>query len=309
MWGPGPAGHNGGMPQGAVFDPFQLFFGPGGLAGQHGGPHPFGPFGGAGFGMPQAQEPERTGPPRTSAAMLRLLPKIKVTQHDLEKNESPECVICLDDLVLGEPATRIPCGHLFHENCIKDWLKKSNECPVCRYELPTDDAKYEVDRKERMAGRRPRLRLTDLSVKSAQELRRLADYLQVSCVGCLEKSELVDLLAQSGKLEIIPDDGQPAASSSNVATATYTPLARSEPAHGVEERQSGSPPVVESGRQAGSDVPTVPLAQRSVGDLRRLGQRLNISLTGCLEKADLVERIEVSPQYQAEIGQGETYSL
>ncbi|OLP90009.1 E3 ubiquitin-protein ligase [Symbiodinium microadriaticum] len=57
-------------------------------------------------------------------------------------------------------AIRLPCGHLFYEDAVKDWLKKSNEClelglvgPVCRWELPSDDAEHEKGRSERMAGR------------------------------------------------------------------------------------------------------------------------------------------------------------
>jgi len=279
------------MPQGgAVFDPFQLFFGPGMAAGQQGGfgvppggmmhGNPFIPFGGAGFGAPAApQEEQRTGPPPTSAAMLRLLPKIKVTQHDIEKNESTECVICLDDLVVNEPATRIPCGHLFHDNCVKDWLKKSNECPVCRYELPTDDAKYEVTRRQRMAGRRPRLRLADLSVKSAQELRRLADYLQVSCVGCLEKTELVELLAKSGKIEIISDEGS--VSPTDAAAASTS--------------SSTGPPVLFS--CSPEELKSISLAELQAMNITRVKAEMDqvgVDYDDCRDKSDMINRLVLS---------------
>mmetsp|Transcript_53242 Transcript_53242/g.99908 ORF Transcript_53242/g.99908 Transcript_53242/m.99908 type:complete len:535 (+) Transcript_53242:60-1664(+) len=141
----------------------------------------------------------------TSKKGLRALPKIKVTAYDREQNDSTECVICLGELVVGEPATRIPCGHLYHEECILAWLKDHNVCPVCRYELPTDDAEFEQGRKARMAGRRPRLRHADLKVKTAQELCRLAEHLNVDVGGCLEKAELVDRIVRSGKLEVVPE--------------------------------------------------------------------------------------------------------
>merc|ERR1719343_1813791 len=113
------------------------------------------------------------------------------------------------DLTAGETALRIPCGHLFHEDCVKDWLKKSNECPVCRFELPTDDAEYEKGRQSRMAGRKIRLRRADLDVKTVQELRRLAGFIAVNVRGCLEKSEIVERIASSPKVKIVEADQAP----------------------------------------------------------------------------------------------------
>merc|ERR1719491_463581 len=112
-----------------------------GMAGAWGAP-PWA--GGMGAGPADGGPGNRSNaPPPTSKSMMRQLPRVKVTSHDLAVNESNECSICLDELVIGQPALRIPCGHLYHEECVKDWLRKSNECPVCRFELPTDDAEYE----------------------------------------------------------------------------------------------------------------------------------------------------------------------
>ena len=29
--------------------------------------------------------------------------------------------------------TKMPCGHRFHENCLLQWLRSHNTCPVCRF--------------------------------------------------------------------------------------------------------------------------------------------------------------------------------
>jgi len=69
----------------------------------------------------------------------------------LEIEEEKECIICREEFAAGGAAAvlRLPCAHAFHEGCLDAWLRGRNTCPVCRYELPTDDAEYE---RQRLAG-------------------------------------------------------------------------------------------------------------------------------------------------------------
>ena len=45
-------------------------------------------------------------------------------------NINKECPICLDEL--SKHVIKLNCGHFFHPNCINDWKKINNACPVCR---------------------------------------------------------------------------------------------------------------------------------------------------------------------------------
>lgn len=62
--------------------------------------------------------------------------------NDLEENTdaavktdgSIDCSICLGEVELGQQCRMLPdpCGHLFHQECIDEWLKQSVFCPLCK---------------------------------------------------------------------------------------------------------------------------------------------------------------------------------
>lgn len=41
----------------------------------------------------------------------------------------PDCPICCE-LMIKDLGVLVPCGHIFHQNCLKKYSKL--ECPVCR---------------------------------------------------------------------------------------------------------------------------------------------------------------------------------
>jgi len=71
-------------------------------------------------------------------SMLAALNRIPMTQ----KNGRPGvqdgvCTICYDYLpVESTQLLEMCCGHLFHEPCLRRWLKIQNSCPVCRSTIP-----------------------------------------------------------------------------------------------------------------------------------------------------------------------------
>ncbi|KAI3447033.1 hypothetical protein Pfo_003698 [Paulownia fortunei] len=42
------------------------------------------------------------------------------------------CTVCMEGFRLGGAGKQVPCGHVFHENCISQWLSIHNSCPLCR---------------------------------------------------------------------------------------------------------------------------------------------------------------------------------
>ncbi|CAN6470297.1 unnamed protein product [Victoria cruziana] len=87
--------------------------------------------------------------PPASKQVVAKLPVIEVTEDVLSKlGKETECAVCRENLVVNDKMQEMPCKHLFHPICLKPWLDEHNSCPICRYELPTDDYAYE-SRKER----------------------------------------------------------------------------------------------------------------------------------------------------------------
>ncbi|XP_059436660.1 uncharacterized protein LOC132169682 [Corylus avellana] len=55
---------------------------------------------------------------------------------EIEQGTGETCSICLEELIGGAAAARMPCMHLFDQNCIVNWLHRNNFCPLCRFKLP-----------------------------------------------------------------------------------------------------------------------------------------------------------------------------
>ncbi|KAG6532773.1 E3 ubiquitin-protein ligase RING1-like [Zingiber officinale] len=90
-------------------------------------------------------DPNRYGTPPAAKSVVANLPDIKISLELLASDEA-QCSVCMDTFEMGNEAKQMPCKHIFHKNCILPWLELHNSCPVCRYELPTDDLDYEQRR-------------------------------------------------------------------------------------------------------------------------------------------------------------------
>eukprot|EP00658_Telonema_sp_P-2_P002801 TRINITY_DN11036_c0_g1_i1.p1 TRINITY_DN11036_c0_g1~~TRINITY_DN11036_c0_g1_i1.p1 ORF type:complete len:344 (+),score=62.39 TRINITY_DN11036_c0_g1_i1:28-1032(+) len=67
------------------------------------------------------------------------LPKVPISPDLLEDHCS--CSICLNDFAQEDhDLLQMPCGHHFHQDCLKPWLAQRNTCPVCRSKLAVSPA-------------------------------------------------------------------------------------------------------------------------------------------------------------------------
>ena len=55
-----------------------------------------------------------------------------------------KCAICLQKYKGVDIIKEFPCKHIFHKNCILKWIKSSNKCPLCKYDISNDVNKVEL---------------------------------------------------------------------------------------------------------------------------------------------------------------------
>ncbi|KVI00270.1 E3 ubiquitin-protein ligase SIRP1-like [Cynara cardunculus var. scolymus] len=85
-------------------------------------------------------DPNRYGTPPAQKEAIEAMPTVTIDEP------SVQCSVCLDDFEVGIEAKEMPCKHRFHSKCIFPWLELHSSCPVCRYELPSDQSKLNQER-------------------------------------------------------------------------------------------------------------------------------------------------------------------
>ncbi|KAG0078349.1 hypothetical protein BGZ92_001492 [Podila epicladia] len=67
--------------------------------------------------------------------------------HDHDQDETPppvddtldqtamSCVICLCEYEPDDLLRQMPCRHLFHKDCVDEWLKLKRTCPLCKFDI------------------------------------------------------------------------------------------------------------------------------------------------------------------------------
>lgn len=113
-------------------------------------------------------ELDGVAPPASKQIVASLERKlVKIDRINVDKN-TEKCVICLkldpadtdaDADTNNTDGTNnksdektfivLPCRHSFHSECIIPWLNRTNTCPLCRFELKTDDPNYETYKAQR----------------------------------------------------------------------------------------------------------------------------------------------------------------
>ncbi|CAD8090328.1 unnamed protein product [Paramecium sonneborni] len=60
--------------------------------------------------------------------------QILLKQCRIEKLTNDCCTICLEDSG-NSVEIQLECGHVFHKECISEWLSREKHCPVCKRDI------------------------------------------------------------------------------------------------------------------------------------------------------------------------------
>lgn len=86
-----------------------------------------------------------SAPPPAPEQVIETLPKRGLTEKEksnenvMQDNQSStydfigqeaDCAVCKDAFEATEQVIQLPCEHIFHDDCIKPWLKLNSTCPV-----------------------------------------------------------------------------------------------------------------------------------------------------------------------------------
>ena len=56
-----------------------------------------------------------------------------------DSRRETECAICIEEFKRNDIIKEFyKCRHIFHKDCLKSWLKRSNVCPLCKHDLTED---------------------------------------------------------------------------------------------------------------------------------------------------------------------------
>ena len=60
-----------------------------------------------------------------------LIDQIETITYNIDNNTYFECGICMDSFLENETIKKLPCDHIFHTDCMSQWIQTNKICPLC----------------------------------------------------------------------------------------------------------------------------------------------------------------------------------
>jgi len=65
---------------------------------------------------------------------LDKIPLIKFNSIE-ENNGLIKCTVCQFEFNIGDDLRKLRCSHVYHKNCVDEWLLNEKKCPICNIEV------------------------------------------------------------------------------------------------------------------------------------------------------------------------------
>jgi hypothetical protein len=64
---------------------------------------------------------------KASGDAVKKLPIVKIENKHCKKSQSgelepPTCTVCCENIAIGNKGMFMPCGHIYHPDCLNPWL-------------------------------------------------------------------------------------------------------------------------------------------------------------------------------------------
>ena len=86
-----------------------------------------------------------------NSKQIKLIKKFNLKEFYCKKinddiYENPNCLFCLQDILLNNNTVLLRCGHLFHKNCFIQNISKHSICPFCKFEILNNYSKINFNK-------------------------------------------------------------------------------------------------------------------------------------------------------------------
>lgn len=73
-----------------------------------------------------------------SQNVIDTIPIVTVTPELFANGQENTCPICISEMNTGDTVRSLRCHHIFHQQCVDEWLRVNGSCPLCRKRIMED---------------------------------------------------------------------------------------------------------------------------------------------------------------------------